>query len=367
MASRLIDPLDGLLARARATASTAWSLPQTPEEWRDWRPRTVARLKEALGTWPERVPLAAEETDRHDEGDHWRVRVLYDSDAFSTVPAWLLLPKDIPTGERRPALLCAHGHGRGKDDPAGVVDPTLSAEERQRQEANISVHNYDYARQFVRHGYVCLVPDWRGFGERRPPADWIRSRRDPCNVLYLAYGYFGFQLLALDLWDGMRGIDYLQSRPEVDPARLGCVGLSFGGTMTTYLTALDERIKAADIVCYLSTVRDDALGHRGLGNFCGSQFLRELLTFGDISTIASLIAPRPLLVEIGQRDDCFVVDDALRCYREVEQTYSAAGAGDRLSRDVFDGPHAFGGRLAFDFFARWLGQPIAAGSTATPA
>lgn len=119
MASRLIDPLDGLLARAKATAPTAWPLPQTPAEWTVCRPRTLARLQEALGMWPEAVPLAAEETARHDEGDHWRLRVLYDSDAFSTVPAWLLLPKDIPKGERRPALLCAHGHGNGKDARRG--------------------------------------------------------------------------------------------------------------------------------------------------------------------------------------------------------------------------------------------------------
>jgi dienelactone hydrolase len=248
-----------------------------------------------------------------------------------------------------------------------VIDPALPPEGRQRQKAHIQGHNYDYARQFVRRGYVCLAPDWRGFGERRPPADWVRSGRDPCNVLYLAYGYFGLQLLALDLWNGMRGIDYLQTRPEVDPARIGCIGLSFGGTMTTYLAARDERIKAAAIVCYLSAVRDDALGHRGLGNFCGSQFLRELLTFGDISTIAGLIAPRPLLVEIGERDRCFVVEDALRCYREVEQTYAAAGAADRLSQDLFDGPHAFSGRLAFDFFARWLGGPSAVGGASEQA
>src|SRR5205807_456302 len=83
--------------------------------------------------------------------------------------------------------------------------------------------------------------------------------------------------------------------------------------------ALDERIKAADVVCYLSTVRHDAITTRGRGNFCGSQFLRGLLTFGDVSTIAGLIAPRPLLAEIGERDTCFVVDDAQRCYAEVAQ------------------------------------------------
>ena len=356
-AQRFIDPLDGILARAAATEpdeQSPWALPRTRAAWAAWRLRAKSRLLEALGPWPESVPLAAEEVERQDGGDHWRTKVLYDSDAFSTVPAWLLVPKALPPGERRPALLCAHGHGRGKDDPAGVIDPALPEEERQHQATAAAHHNYDYARQFVRRGYICLVPDWRGFGERKAPADWSRSGRDPCNVLAMAYGYFGFQLLALDLWDAMRGVDYLQSRPEGEAERIGAVGLSFGGTMTTYLTALDDRIRAADIVCYLSTVRHDALTMRGRANFCGNQFMRDLLTFGDIATVASLIAPRPLLAEIGERDDCFVVEDALRCYRAVEQVYQAAGAADRLSRDVFPGPHAFSGRLAFDFFERWL-------------
>lgn len=355
---RLIDPLEGILARSRAIAPAAWPLPRTWTDWEAWRRRTLSRVQEALGAWPEHVPLAVEETVRHDAGDHWRLKVFYDSDAFTTVPAWLLLPKGLQVGERRPGLLCAHGHGRGKDDPAGVVDVALPEEERQRQEAHVQAHNYDYARQFVRQGYVCLVPDWRGFGERAAPAAWVRNNVDACDVLAMAYGYLGFQLLALDIWDGMRGIDYLQSRPEVDPERIGCVGLSFGGTMTTYLTALDERIKAADIVCYLSTVREDALTMRGRGNTCGSQYLPDLLTFGDISSVVGLIAPRPLLAEIGEQDACFVVEDALRCYADVERVYTAAGVADRLLKDVFPGPHAFSGRLAFDFFERWLGRPV---------
>jgi dienelactone hydrolase len=354
-AQRLIDPLDGILARAQAAASTSIPLPKTADEWHAWRPQVMTKVREALGPWPERVPLAAEELERQDAGDHWRIKVLYDSDAFTTVPAWLLVPKGRREGERRPALFCAHGHGRGKDELVGVYDAGLSAEDRQRLEQRTRLNNLDYARLFVQRGYVCFVPDWRGFGERQAPAAWVRRGRDACNVLAMAYGYLGFQLLALDIWDAMRGIDYLLARPEVDPERLGCVGLSFGGTMTTYLTALDERIKAADIVCYLSTVRDDALGMRGRANFCGTQFLRDLLTFGDISSIAGLIAPRPLIAESGEQDDCFILEDAQRCYREVQQIYAVAGVADRLQQEVFPGAHGFSGRLAFDFFERWLG------------
>ena len=139
----------------------------------------------------------------------------------------------------------------------------------------------------------------------------------------------------------------------MDPDRIGMIGLSFGGTMTTYLSALDERVRCADIVCYLSTL-EDAIGHRGRGNTCGSQFARGLLTYGDIASVAGLIAPRPCLVEVGELDDCFVKDDALRCYADVERIYAAAGAADKLDLDLHPGGHAFSGAKAFDWFARWL-------------
>lgn len=356
-AKRLTNPLEGILARDRATRPSL-SLPTDAAQWREWRPRALARVREALGSWPEPVPLDAEEVERHDDGDYWRVKILYDSDPYSTVTAWLLLPKDLPPGERRPAILCAHGHGPGKDNVVGVADPSLPPDERERRLKRIADSNGDYARQLTRRGYICLAPDWRGFGERAAPTGWAgpdpaRWESDPCDVLSMAYGYFGFELLALDLWDGMRGIDYLTSRPEVDRDRIGCVGLSFGGTIATYLPVFDERVKATDIVCYVSTIHD-ALSPRGRGNFCGSQYLRGLLTFGDVSTVAGLIAPRPLLVEIGEFDPTFHADDALRAYSAIEQVYGAAGVPDRVSRDLFPGGHAFGGRLTFDFFDRWL-------------
>ena len=344
-----VDPVEGLLARVRATAVSV-SGPPSAAEWPAWRSRTLARLRQAIGPFPDAAPLDVSVTERRDEGDHWREKVLYDSEAYATVPAWLLVPKDLQPGERRPAILCAHGHGRGKDDAAGVL-PAADTPDFARVRAH--VERTDYARQLVRRGYVCLVPDWRGFGERQAPAAWLRSYNDACDLLYLGYGYLGFQLLALDLWDAMRGIDLLQSLPYVKTERIGMVGLSFGGTMTTFLTALDERITCAVISGYLSTIHD-ALGHRGRVNTCGSQFLPGLLTFGDIATVASLIAPRPCLVEIGEADRSFIASDAQRAYADVARVYTVLEADDRLAVDLHPGGHEFSGRKALDWFARWL-------------
>jgi len=278
---------------------------------------------------------------------------VYDTEEFATVPAWLLVPKGIRPGERRPAILCAHGHGRGKDDVAGVLPPPDSQEYATALK-RIQNGNYDYARQLVQRGYVCLAPDWRNFGERKASLDWTRRDSDPCDKVYLGYAYLGFELLALDLWDAMRSLDYLQSLPFVDPDRIGMVGLSFGGTMTTYLSALDERIRCAVISCYLSTVPDSGLSRRGKANTCGSQFMRGLLTFGDIPVVAGLIAPRPCLVEAGEQDLGFFVDDAQQAFAYVSSIYAAAGVPERTAADIHPGGHAFSGKKAFDWFARWL-------------
>jgi dienelactone hydrolase len=154
----------------------------------------------------------------------------------------------------------------------------------------------------------------------------------------------------------MRCVDYLQSRPEVDPDRLGIGGLSFGGTMTTYLAALEPRLKVACISGYVSTVKGDAITMRGKGNFCGAQYMPGLLTIGDIPEVAGLIAPKPLCVEMGEEDQCFVIDDAKAAYAQVERIYAAAGASDHLIGDVFPGGHEWSGRESFPWFERWLGM-----------
>jgi len=267
------------------------------------------------------------------------------------VPAYLLVPKDLGRGEKRPGILAAHGHGRGKDDICAVV------ESEQAYRDQVEPLNYAYAVGFVQRGYVVLAPDWRCFGERANPPDWVRAGRDTCNVSYLALGYAGYHLLRLQVWDAQRAIDVLQSLPQVDPRRLGMGGLSYGGTMTTYTAALDPRVKVACISGYLSTL-EDAMGPRGNGNFCGSQYMPGLRTLGDIADVACLIAPRPLVVEMGEEDQCFVIEDMKKAFAHLAQAYKAAGRPERLVPDVHPSPHAWSGRIAYPFFARHLGPGV---------
>ena len=129
----------------------------------------------------------------------------------------------------------------------------------------------------------------------------------------------GMNLTALNAWDDMRGIDYLASRPEVDSIRIGCIGLSFGGTRSTYLAAVDERVKAAAVVCYLTTFKQYALTQ---GNFCGSQFVPGILKYAEVADLCGLVAPRPLLIEAGIQDGGFPIEATREAYAHLEHIYA---------------------------------------------
>ncbi len=315
---------------------------KTVDDWRAWRKKFRARLVRNLGKMPEKVPLRAETLSREDMGTFFREKVVYDTEAFASVPAYVLIPKDLRRGEKCPGVLAAHGHGIGKNPLVGLDGDGKRHEDYQKV----------LGIQLVERGYVVVAPDWRGFGERMSPEDWVRSTRDKCNVNFMAEGYRGFYFLALQIWDGFRTLDYLQSRKEVDGNRLGCLGVSFGGTMTTYLAALDRRIRVACVSGYLSTLRRGAM--QGRANFCGAQYMPGLAAIGDIPDVIGLIAPRPLAVEMGERDPGFAISDAERAYRHISRIYRVAGVRDALVKDRFDGKHEFSGKKSLAWFDKWL-------------
>jgi dienelactone hydrolase len=337
---RLYHARDSALARLRTAKLPLRFAARTETQWRQWRTRLRRAIRNELRPMPDPVPLRPQVLERTDKGTYIREKVVFDSEAFGSVPAYVLVPKGLKRGEKRPAILCAHGHGIGKDALVGLEVDGEPIYDYQKQ----------MAVQFTERGYVTISPDWRNFGERADTAEWVRGSRDKCNVASLAERYFGYHMLALEICDAQRTLDYLQSRREVDPRRIGCIGVSFGGTMTTYLSALDQRVKVAVISGYLSSLKN-ALGR---ANFCGSQMMPGLLKHCEISDVAGLIAPRPLLAEIGEEDTCFEVKDAMAAYRRVRQVYEVAGALDRIAVDRFPGPHEFSGLKAFDWFDKWL-------------
>ena len=318
------------------------------EDFIKWKSALLAELKQIFGQMPQSVPLNPEIVWEIEEDGLIKRRVIFDTEEDMSVAALIYIP--IATRRKPcPAILCNHGHAFspfGKDLVMGVRNdgcPEFASD--------IEVFNCDYGLQMAKRGYVTMAIDYRGFGERGDGGDPYPGR-DKCNVHFIRGNLMGSNLLALNIWDAQRCLDYLCSLDFVNADKIGAMGLSFGGTMTTWITLLDERIKAADIICYSCCFKNFAVAD---GNFCGSQYLPGLFAICDVPDLHGLIAPRPLLAEIGIHDKCFKVEDAAECSQKVKTIYEAAGAGQKYEVDLFDGGHKFAGNKAFAFFDKYLG------------
>jgi len=320
----------------------------TRAEWEVWRHSLQTRLWQLMGPFPYRVALDPEVLERTPCDGYVREKVVFNSEDAASVPAWVLVPNQRPASGKFRTLLCLHGHngGRafGKDGPAGVTGDNPD------KQKVITNDNYDYAVQFAKHGYLTIAPDSRGFGERFD-AKPTYGHRDPCNVNFLATSLLGHNLLALNLLDYIATVDYLLTRPDVDADRIGCMGLSFGGTGTMWLAALDERVKVACISGYLTSFKKYGIE---MDNFCGSQYLPWLLRYADIPDLCGLIAPRPLLIEHGVEDKGFPIETTREAFAQLKKVYEIIGEPQKVDMDEFQGGHRFSGRKAFDWFDKWL-------------
>jgi dienelactone hydrolase len=305
-----------------------------PEQLDAWRERVRYRLESMLGPAPEPVPLDLEVTETVDCGSYRRERVVFDTEATMAVPAYLLVPHDrVDAG---PAVLAIHGHGPGKARICGVTE-----EEHDEGPA--------YAHVLASEGYVVLAPDLRGFGER---ADWMPDEKYHCDWDLVCATMAGIVPHARNLWDLQRSLDVLAEHPLVDPVRIAAGGLSYGATCTLFLAAIDERVRAAIVACYLSSWR---AAHTVPWNMCGSQILPGQIGAIEHLDVASLIAPRPLLAENGTDDILFPVDAARATVESLRRVYAHVGARpDAIVHDVFDGGHRWHGTETITFLERWL-------------
>lgn len=322
---------------------------QTPAQFKAWQKATLPRVLATLGSAPRKVNPNPELLSEWAEDGLIKQRWVIDVQPNLSAVVLIFRPANLAPGEKRPAILCCHGHGPlGKNGPMGLAYDGPS-------QSNIKGHNYDYGRQMAQKGFVTYALDWLGFGERdsrnKPHYYSGLEGRDPCNVHYLCATMLGTSMLALNLHDAARATDLVCQQPFVDAGNLGVMGLSLGGTMTTWAALADARFKAANIICYAGPWHE--IAYRTY-NVCGSQVTPGVFGLVDVSDLQGLIAPRPLLLEVGLADSCFESDHSLQNARAVERIYKAAGASDRFDTDVFPGEHAWGGRKSDAFFKKWL-------------
>jgi len=317
----------------------------TRADFTRWRKAFRKAFHQCLGPLPKATPLAPDVLWSIEEDGMTKQKVYLDTAPFTTVPAILLVPNHNK-GDKLPAIVAIHGHGPwGKDPVAGAKAPGPLAEAQS--------FNYAYGLQMAKRGYVVICPDMRPFGERSDTAPGERpiTGRDPCNVHFIKGALLGFNLLAYNLFDLTRCVDYLETLPCVDKDRIGAMGLSGGGAHVMHFSALEERIKATDIICALNSYRAWGIG---IDNFCGTQFLPGMFRYGDHAEICGLIAPRPLLVELGGFDYGFPPDASAAAVEQVRRIYNAAGVSDKFETDMGYCGHQFLGQRCFDFFDKWL-------------
>ncbi len=302
-----------------------------------WRARSRGRLTDLLGPFPRHVSLDPEITGSVDCGNYTRDRIVFDTEATMSVPAYLMVPK---TRRRQgPAVIAVHGHGPGKDQVAGVVAGT------DMPDAGPDA----YAHQLVEAGYVVLAPDLRCFGER---ADWAPDDKYLCDANLVAAVAAGRNPLTGNIHDLACAIDLLEEHPLVDPGRIGVAGFSYGGTLALFLAAWDTRLRAAVVSGYFSSWK---AAHRVPYNLCGSQVLFGMLGQIEHVDLGALIAPRSLLIETGDEDPLFPVADARAAVGELESVYHAMRApAGALEHHVFAGDHRVDGSATLAFLERWL-------------
>ncbi len=330
---RNFSPWRQWMTRLQATVTEDPFPAGKPEEYDSWLERRRELLHELLGRIPERVPLNLEISERVECDGYRREKVVFDTEDSMSVPAYLL----TPDGRNRPgpAILAIHGHGPGKSQACGLT--------------HTSAPNSDYALQFVRRGYVVLAPDLRCFGERldeMPPSHYA------CDTNLVHAVMAGWNPLTQNLWDMARSLDVLEQHPLVESNKLGVVGLSYGGTVSLFLAAYDQRVAAAVISGYLSSWQSS---HAVPLNMCGSQVLFDSLGTLEHLDVAALVAPRPMLVESGAEDPIFPRGAAVETVAQLRLLYDHFGTESCLEHDIFSGGHQWHGERAYPFLAHHLG------------
>ena len=316
----------------------------TPEDFETWQVATRVRLFDLLGlSIMDRVSIEARKLDRVQiAGGIVRTHAVLQVEHDVWMPFYLLEPSRPKLDERglRRCYICPHGHqGAGAASIAGVAGvPAVDDAVRK--------FNYDYGLRLARMGYVTVCPDARGWGYRR---DWKGQGDDEnsylrgtcLNQARMAEP-LGLTLAGLHAWDNMRLIDYLETRGDIAMDDLGCFGFSGGGYMTLYLAALDPRVRKAFVSGYLYGV-DDSLLH--LNGNCSCNYTPGLWRLLDMGDIASLIAPRPLLVQSCEEDHLNGVrglknvDEQLKIVRDA---YELLGRRGGLRHEVCPGGHHLG-------------------------
>jgi dienelactone hydrolase len=285
---------------------------KTREEWEARKPRLRREYFEMLGLWPlpEKTPLQATITGTVEHGEVVIDKLHFQSRPGLYVTANLYRPKK--SDGRLPAILYVCGHSnRGRDGNKTAFQ--------------------DHGLWFASNGYVCLTLDSLQLGEVPGIHHGTYSHG---RWWWQARGYTP---AGVECWNGIRALDYLVSRPDVDADRLGVTGISGGGAATFWIAAADERVKVAVPVSGMSDL-ESYVSHKVINGHCDCMFLVNTYQW-QWTTIAALIAPRPMLFANSDQDTIFPMDGNRRVIARLRQLYMMYEKPELIDEYISKGGH----------------------------
>jgi dienelactone hydrolase len=303
-------------------------------DWQAQRGEYRRQLQEMLGLWPmpERTDLKPVITGKLEQEEFTVEKLHFQALPKLYVTANLYLPKNL---ERpAPAILYVCGHSRMVTN--GVSCGNKAGYQR-------------HGAWFARNGYVCLMIDTVQLGEIQgrhhgtyTDGQWWWNSR-------------GYTPAGVEAWFGIRALDYLCSRPEVDKNRIGMTGRSGGGSYTWTVAALDERVKVAAPVAGITDLQNQVVDGSIEGH-CDCMFYLNTYRW-DFPQVAALVAPRPLLIGNSDKDSLFPLDGVMRLYNETRRIYQLYGKTNQLGLLITEGPHADTQDLQLPVF-RWFNRHL---------
>ena len=358
----------------RRTQQRLAFLNRHPKDLEAWKAECRAKIFDALAYRPEPCRPDAQILERVDKGDYIRERLTFHTAPNVSVPAYLLVPKNAKFPA--PAVVALHDHsgdyysGKEKIIETENEHPTIIAS-RKRHYDGVS-----YPVTLARHSYVVLAIDMYYFGDRRLILDedlergvndhskvesedvigQINDRNGKTeHVIYKNMIDAGITWAGVLAWDDLRSVDYLVTRPEVDPRRIACTGLSVGGFRANFLAGLDPRIKAACIVGWMTSFRN--LLPRYESYTVPAGWPPGLLDDLDYPDVGSLTMPNPLMVVHGWQDTLFPPDGVRSAFGTLAKCYETIGKPERFQTLTFDGPHKYpleAQQRMMAWFDRWV-------------
>lgn len=309
------------------------------KNYNEWRQEVKEKLTELLGDMPEKVELNMRVEWEEDRGDFTEKRIIFSVEKDVDVPCHLWMPKTAK--KPSPAIICLQGHSSGMHISMGR--PIYDGDDEL-----IAGGDRDFAKQIVKEGYAALVLEQRAFGERKSDAymKFVPDALTTCWHPAMTAILLGRTLIGERVWDISRAIDLLQQLPEIDSEKIAVMGNSGGGTAAYYAACMDERIKIVMPSCSICTYRDSIV----IGRHCTCNYIPNIAKYVDMGDLACLIAPRPIVMVSGEKDNGFAIEGSRKQYKVIEKIYKAAGAEDKCRLVVGPEGHRFYADLSWPVF-----------------